>query len=107
MRGRNFTWRFWRALAAMLSLALVAGLVASAPPAQAGTQAAAMAAPIPLSVTVDPGGAAYNPSDMAAIIQQVLNESPEVSDAIKRLVTENSLPLDGANTNGWGFLPIG
>jgi hypothetical protein len=39
---------------------------------------------------------------MAQIIQQVLNESPEVSDAIKRLVTENSLPLDGANTDGWG-----
>jgi hypothetical protein len=102
----RFTWRFWRALAAVLSLALVAGLVASAPPAQAaaqaGTRAAAAAAPVPLSITVDPGGTAYNPSDMAAIIAQVLNESPEVSDAIKRLVTENSLPLDGANTNGWG-----
>jgi Alpha-L-arabinofuranosidase B, catalytic len=100
----RFNWRFWRALAAVLSLALVAGLFASAPPVQAAppARAAAAAAPIPLSLTVDPGGTAYNPSDMAAIIQQVLNESPEVSDAIKRLVTENSLPLAGANINGWG-----
>ena len=94
---RRFIRRGYRMLILVASLAVVTGLVAAVTPAPS-----AQAAPIPVVLTVDPGGPAYNPSDMAQIIQQVLNESPEVSDAIKRLVTENSLPLDGANTNGWG-----
>jgi hypothetical protein len=94
-RSRWFIRRYYRLLALVLALAVAAGLAASvAPPAQA--------APIPLVVTVDPGGTAYNPSDMAQIIQQVLNESPDVSDAIKRLVTENTLPDYSASTSGWG-----
>ena len=94
-RSRRFIRRYYRLLALALALAVTAGLAASvAPPAQA--------APIPLVVTVDPGGTPYNPSDMAQIIQQVLNESPDVSDAIKRLVTENTLPDYSASTSGWG-----
>jgi hypothetical protein len=98
---RRFIRRCYLTLAIVVSLAVITGLAAEVAPATPA-RATSAAAPIPLAITVDPGGTAFSQSDMAAIIQQVLNESPEVSDAIKRLVTENSLPLPGTDINGWG-----